>query len=185
MFSAYSRRRFTTSLYNYSHPNNPRVFMDVSKDGKGIGKLVFELYKNHAPKTVANFEALCTGDNKEGLKYAGSPFHRVIQGFMAQGGDITEHNGTGGASIYGDRFDDENLKLRHHKRGILSMANSGENTNSSQFFVTFDKTNWLDGYHVVFGELVEGDAVLSEIEKSGSRDGATKGKIEITNAGTS
>ena len=160
------------------------MFLEVSKGDNKLGKMVFELYKNHVPKTVANFKAICTGNNDQKLSYAGSPFHRVIQGFMAQGGDIVNHDGTGSASIYGDRFADENLGLRHHKRGMLSMANAGEHTNGSQFFVTFDKTNWLDGYHVVFGELVEGDEVLSEIEQAGSIDGQTSEKIQITGSGS-
>jgi cyclophilin family peptidyl-prolyl cis-trans isomerase len=107
----------------------------------------------------------------------------VIQGFMAQGGDIEHGDGTGGKSIFGDRFADENLALRHHKRGMLSMANSGEHSNASQFFVTFDRTDWLDGYHVVFGELISGGGVLDVIEKSGSRDGDVEDEITILSSG--
>ena len=95
--------------FRYTHPNNPRVFLEVAQGKTKLGRLVFELYQNHAPKTVANFQALCTGDNEKKLKYAHSPFHRIIQGFMAQGGDITQHDGTGCTSIYGGRFADENL----------------------------------------------------------------------------
>ena len=178
----FSSRRFST-LYNYSHPKNPRVFMKIAKNDEPIGKLIFELYANHTPKTAENFRSLCNGDNNHKWSYRGSPFHRIIQGFMAQGGDFENGDGTGGTSIYGDRFPDENLDLRHHKRGMLSMANSGEHTNGSQFFVTFDRTDWLDGYHVVFGELVNGDKVLDKIEKSGTRDGDVEDKITIIESG--
>ena len=117
----------------YSSPENPKVFFEISKDSTPIGKIVFELYKNHVPITAENFRSICAGDNKMGYTYQNSHFHRIIDGFMAQGGDFTNHNGTGGKSIYGEKFADEpsGLKLQHKQRGMLSMANAGPNTNGS------------------------------------------------------
>ncbi|CAI2382078.1 unnamed protein product [Moneuplotes crassus] len=179
----YNRRTFA-SLYNYTSASNPRVFLEVSKGETSLGKMVFELYKNHVPKTTANFKAIATGKNEDGLSYVGAPFHRVTKGFMAEGGDILNQDGTGSTSIYGERFEDEDLSLRHYKRGQLTMLNSGENSNGSQFSITFNKANWLDGYHVVFGELVEGEDVLSQIEEAGSRSGETEDKIHISASGS-
>ena len=122
---------------NYRDAKNPHVFFTVSQNGKPLGRMVFELYKNQCPKTAENFRSLCVGDNQKRLTYKKSHFHRIISGFMAQGGDFTAGNGTGGLSIYGAKFPDENLRLKHLKRGMLSMANSGPNTNGSQFFITF------------------------------------------------
>jgi cyclophilin family peptidyl-prolyl cis-trans isomerase len=127
--------------------------------------------------------ALCTGENTKKLTYKNNKFHRVINQFMAQGGDITKSNGTGGESIYGKNFRDENLKMEHTKRGLLSMANSGPDTNSSQFFITFAATPWLNGYHCVFGELIEGEEILAEMEAAGSRDGTPKSEIKIIDCG--
>ena len=126
-------RFFGSSGSGNSSPENPKVFFDISKDNQPIGKMVFELYKNHVPITAENFRSICAGDNKQGYTYAGSHFHRIIDGFMAQGGDFTNHNGTGGKSIYGEKFADEpaGLKLQHTQRGMLSMANAGPNTNGS------------------------------------------------------
>ena len=114
---------------------------------------------------------ICSGENKDKLTYKGSPFHRIVAGFMAQGGDITHGSGEGGMSIYGERFPDENLLLNFDKRGLLAMANRGPNTNSSQFFITFDSTRWLDGVHTILGELVEGDDTLSLLHLGGSTSG--------------
>ena len=170
----------------YTDASTPKVFMEITQDGKNIGRLKFELYKNHVPKTAENFRSLCAGDNQMGYTFAGSGFHRIIQGFMAQGGDFTNHNGTGGKSIYGNKFDDEapGLKLQHLQRGMLSMANAGPNTNGSQFFITFDATPWLNGAHVVFGEMVEGDDILKTMEASGTRgEGRPRHEYKIESCG--
>ncbi|MFD8001797.1 peptidylprolyl isomerase [Streptomyces mirabilis] len=158
------------------------VFFEVSADGEPLGRIEFKLYDDVVPETARNFRELATGQN--GFGYKGSPFHRVIPDFMLQGGDFTNEDGTGGKSIYGAKFPDENFKLKHTKPGLLSMANAGRNTNGSQFFITTIVTDWLDGKHVVFGEVVEGMDVVKAVEKLGSRSGATSKKIVITDSGT-
>lgn len=163
---------------------NPRVALDVSIGGQPAGTLTLELFADVAPKTAENFRALCTGEKGEGLAYAGSPFHRIIPGFMIQGGDFTNGNGTGGKSIYGEKFADENFKLRHTGPGVLSMANAGPNTNGSQFFICTVETPWLDGRHVVFGSIVEGMDVVKKMESFGtSPNGTTRAKIAIADCG--
>jgi len=166
---------------------NTSVFFDMSwmgpvmKDGKPTGeikeqtgRMKFNLYDDVVPKTAKNFRALCTGE--EGFGYKGSSFHRIIPKFMLQGGDFTRGNGTGGKSIYGDKFADENFRVKHERPGLLSMANAGPNTNGSQFFVTTVATAWLDGRHVVFGEVADQEsmAIVAALEATGRDDGKVK-----------
>ncbi|KAI9219075.1 peptidyl-prolyl cis-trans isomerase cyp5 [Blastocladiella britannica] len=167
---------------------NPKVFFDIAVGGVKSGRLTFELFADTVPKTAENFRALCTGEKGVGksgkaLHFKGSAFHRVIPGFMAQGGDFTRGNGTGGESIYGLKFPDENFKLKHVGRGVLSMANAGPNTNGSQFFCTFLTTPWLDGRHTVFGKMVEGEKVLDLIEAVGSDSGRVSKAVEVIDCG--
>jgi peptidylprolyl isomerase len=163
--------------------NNPNVFFDIVHGGLKLGRIVMQLYMDVTPKTSGNFKAICTGDNLDKLTYKGSIFHRVIKDFMIQGGDITNADGTGGKSIYGDNFEDENFNIKHTKCGLLSMANSGPNSNGSQFFVTSKETPHLDGKHVVFGSVVDGMSVVDAIEAVGSRNGQTSKPVVIAHCG--
>lgn len=167
---------------------NPRVFFDLSIGNAPAGRVIMELFADTTPITAENFRALCTGEKGVGksgkpLHYKGSTFHRVIPGFMCQGGDFTAGNGTGGESIYGSKFNDENFVKKHTGPGILSMANSGKNTNGSQFFICTEETAWLDWKHVVFGKVVEGLDVIRAVEKVGSSGGRTSKTVTIADCG--
>lgn len=160
---------------------NPKVFFDMEVGGEDVGRITFELRADVAPKTAENFRQLCTGE--PGFGYEGSTFHRVIPQFMCQGGDFTNHNGTGGKSIYGEKFEDEDFSLKHEGKGILSMANAGPNTNGSQFFICTVDTPWLDGAHVVFGKAVDGFDVIDKIEAVGSQSGRTSDGVVVKGCG--
>lgn len=170
---------------------NPTVFFDCTIGGAPAGRIVMELYQDKLPKTAENFRCLCTGEKGTGkagkpLHYKNSTFHRVIPQFMLQGGDFTRGNGTGGESIYGEKFADEGFPVKHDKPFLLSMANAGPNTNGSQFFITTVPTPWLDGKHVVFGHVMEGSDVVKAIEaqgSAGSSTGATKKPCVIVDCG--
>ncbi|CAG0898341.1 unnamed protein product [Cyprideis torosa] len=149
------------------HPNNPVVFFDISIGSKDVGRIIFELFEDVVPKTTENFRQFCTGEyRKDGVPigYKNSTFHRVIKDFMIQGGDFVSRDGTGLMSIYGGAFADENFTIKHDSPGLLSMANSGKDSNGCQFFITCAKCDFLDGKHVVFGRVIEGLLIMRKIE---------------------
>ena len=171
--------------------SNPRVYFDITIDKVAVGRIIFELRADIAPKTAENFRALCTGE--KGFGYKGSKFHRIIPDFMVQGGDITKGDGSGGKSIYekklfgksifGKNFRDENFILKHDKPGILSMANKGRHTNGSQFFITIFRADALDGQHVAFGHVLEGMDVVKQIEAKGTGSGMAVASVAISDCG--
>lgn len=165
-----------------------KVFFDLEIDGEDAGRIIFGLYGNAAPRTVANFVSLSDGSagyarGGEPMTYKGTQFHRVIAKFMAQGGDFTRGDGSGGESIYGRTFEDESFELKHSKPYQLSMANSGPDTNGSQFFITFDEMPHLDGKHVVFGEVIDGWKVVKDLERCGTKTGEPKKSPTIKDCG--
>jgi len=166
-----------------------KVYFDVEIGGEAAGRITMGLFGDVVPKTAANFMHLCKGDKgktsdgSKNLHFKGSTFHRVIPNFMIQGGDFTRGDGTGGESIYGSKFEDENFKLKHTGPGVLSMANAGPGTNGSQFFLTTVKTAWLDGRHVVFGKVIDGMDVVTKVEAVGSQSGAPSKKVVVTDSG--
>eukprot|EP00941_MAST-03F_sp_MAST-3F-sp1_P002297 g2297.t1 len=168
-----------------------RVFFDVEVDDEPAGRIIFGLFGELAPRTAENFRKLCTGEvsikTKSGdsfpLHFKGSLFHRAIPKFMVQGGDITRHDGSGGWSIYGRFFDDETFELEHSGPGLLSMANSGKGTNSSQFFITTGKAHHLDGKHVIFGRVLDGVDTVQRIELAGTKFGEMQVKVKVVDCG--
>jgi peptidylprolyl isomerase len=163
------------------YESNPVVYFDIEIDDDSRGRLVMELFRHVLPRTAQNFLSLCS--NEHGFGFRSSYFHRIIPGFMAQGGDFEKSNGTGGYSIYGDKFDDEGFPFRHDRPGLLSMANSGPNTNGSQFFMTFVPCPHLDNKHVVFGQILQGFHILKDLELSGSDNGDVTREVKIAASG--
>ena len=166
--------------YNYSSESHPRVWMDVSRDGESAGRLVFELYSSHSPALAENFAAFATGQTHEQRSFTGSRFFSGQSGLGVSGG---RHEG-GNYGSNNQRLADENLEMRHHKRGLVTMVNNGSNDNGSEFMITFGETNFLNGYNNIVGEVVEGDAVLSQLEEASDRQGNLAGEWSVTATGT-
>lgn len=160
---------------------NPRVFLDIAIGEIPCGRIIIELFKNYVPKTAENFRALCTGE--KGYGYKGNKFHSIVPEFVCQGGDITRENGSGGRSIYGETFPDENFLIAHDKPGVVSMANMGPNNNNSQFLITTVTTDWLNGQNVAFGLVVDGFDVVKKVEGQGSKSGEVHSKVIIADCG--
>lgn len=166
-----------------------RVYLDIDIGGQHLGRIVLGLYGDVVPKTTENFRALCTGEKGNGtsgkpLHYKGTPLHRIIPGFMIQGGDILRGDGKGSESIYGGKFPDENFVIKHSHAGVVSMVNDGPDSNGSQFFITTIKTSWLDGEHVAFGRVVQGmDTVFAIEGGAGTYNGKPRKKVVIVGAG--
>ncbi|KHJ83216.1 peptidyl-prolyl cis-trans isomerase, cyclophilin-type [Oesophagostomum dentatum] len=187
-FLARSSRFIYGVVRSPSTKDRLKVFLDVKIGENPAGKITIELFNDVVPKTAENFRALCTGEKGVGksgkpLHYKGCTFHRIIPEFMIQGGDFTLGDGRGGESIYGHKFQDENFKMKHNGVGVVSMANAGPDTNGSQFFICTAATPWLDGKHVVFGQVTDGLSVVRKIESMGSRSGRPKEKVVISDCG--
>ena len=176
-------------LFRLFSQSKPQVFLEISAEELILGVLHFQLHSDIVPKTCENFLQICEGSSKEltpkgkQLTYVGTKFHRIVPGFLCQGGDLTRLNGKGGWSIYGASFPDENFTLKHSAAGVLSMANQGPNTNSSQFFITFSPCPMLDGKHTVFGNIVKGLELLEKIQSLGTANGKPRVKVTISNSG--
>ncbi|XVE48872.1 hypothetical protein DITRI_Ditri01bG0036800 [Diplodiscus trichospermus] len=184
-----TKREEEKSTVEEEHEITHRVYLDVDIDGQHVGRILIGLYGQVVPKTVENFRALCTGEkgkvaNGKALLYKGTPFHRIVSGFMIQGGDIIHGDGRGSESIYGGTFPDESFKIKHSHAGVVSMANPGPDSNGSQFFITTVKTSWLDGEHVVFGKVIQGMDIVYMIEGgAGTYSGKPRKKVIIADSG--
>ncbi|KAL4271139.1 hypothetical protein GQ457_13G007590 [Hibiscus cannabinus] len=189
IFAFLGAKREEEKIVEEEHEITHRVYLDVDIDGQRVGRIIIGLYGEVVPKTVENFRALCTGEKGKGVKgkalhYKGTPFHRIISGFVVQGGDIIHGDGRGSESIYGGTFRDENFKIKHSHAGVVSMANTGPDSNGSQFFITTVKSSWLDGEHVVFGKVIQGMDIVYMIEGgAGTYSGKPRKKVIIADSG--
>lgn len=162
---------------------NPRVFLDITIENNNVGRIVIELYADQVPRTAENFRVLCRGDKGGKYTYKGCVFHRIIPHFIIQSGDFNGNDGSQNESIYGPKFDDENFNVHHDSPGIVSMANSGRNTNGGQFFITLVRAPWLDNSHVAFGKVIEGFDIVKLIQEAGQCNGVPKQKVVISDCG--